>query len=134
MPSNIIKSFADKTGKSESEVEKLWDKAKEIADESNHKEDYDYIVGILKKMLKLNEDKMRFRDLLENFNDDVSKEISLELKNRVNKNAVYFFDERLIADEAKNTFKMKTKRMGEILVGYEQARGSKIYKYNFTYL
>jgi hypothetical protein len=55
MPSNIIKSFADKTGKTEKEVELLWDKAKEIAKEAGHEEDYDYIVGILKRMLKINE-------------------------------------------------------------------------------
>lgn len=55
MPSNIVKSFAKKSNKSEQEVEELWDKAKSIAAESGHKEDYDYIVGILKKMLKINE-------------------------------------------------------------------------------
>jgi len=31
MPASIIQSFAKKSGKSEKEVEKLWDKAKEIA-------------------------------------------------------------------------------------------------------
>lgn len=61
MPANIIKSFAEKSGKSEKEVEELWDKAKEIAKDSNHEEEYDYIVGILKKMLKINE---TFRDFL----------------------------------------------------------------------
>jgi len=50
-----VKSFADKTGKSEAEVEKLWDKAKKIAKESGREEDYAYITGILKKMLGLNE-------------------------------------------------------------------------------
>lgn len=30
MPANIIKSFSDKSGKSEQEVERLWDKAKKI--------------------------------------------------------------------------------------------------------
>jgi hypothetical protein len=55
MPANIVKSFADKTGKSEAEVEKLWNKAKEIAADNGHKEDYEYITGILKKMLSINE-------------------------------------------------------------------------------
>jgi hypothetical protein len=61
MPSNIVKSFAKKTNKSEQEVEKLWNKSKQIAVDSGHKEDYEYIVGILKKMLKINES---FRDYL----------------------------------------------------------------------
>lgn len=55
MPANIVKSFAEQTGKSEAEVEKLWKEAKKIAADNGHKEEYDYIVGILKKMLKLNE-------------------------------------------------------------------------------
>ena len=63
MPANIVKSFADKTGKSIAEVEKLWNDAKEIASKNGHNEDYDYIVGILKKMLKLNEAKS-FKDFL----------------------------------------------------------------------
>jgi len=68
MPSNIVKSFAKKTGKSVAKVEKLWDKAKAIGAKEGHKEDYDYIVGILKKMLKLNEDSgiKRFKDFLNN--------------------------------------------------------------------
>lgn len=63
MPANIVKSFAEKTGKSVQEVEKLWDKAKELAADGGHKEDYNYIVGILKKMLKLNETDT-FKDFL----------------------------------------------------------------------
>jgi hypothetical protein len=55
MPNNIINSFAEKSGKSKEEVEQLWDKAKEIAAKENKAEDYAYITGILKKMLKLNE-------------------------------------------------------------------------------
>ncbi len=52
---SLVKSFAEKSGKSEAEVEKLWDEAKKSAEEQGHKEDYDYIVSILKNMLKLNE-------------------------------------------------------------------------------
>lgn len=55
MPANIIKSFSDKTGKPESEVESLWNKAKEIAKEQGKEENFSYITGILKKMLKMNE-------------------------------------------------------------------------------
>lgn len=52
---SLVKSFADKSGKSEAEVEKLWNESKKSAEEQDHKEDYDYIVSILKNMLKLNE-------------------------------------------------------------------------------
>jgi len=56
MPASIVKSFAAKAGKSVPEVESLWQKAKESAAKGGHSEDYPYIVGILKKMLGLNED------------------------------------------------------------------------------
>jgi hypothetical protein len=60
MPSNIVKSFAQKTGKSEAEVEKLWNKAKEQADKKDDLEkDSDsywaYVTGILKNMLSIKE-------------------------------------------------------------------------------
>jgi len=48
-----LSSFAKQSGKSLSDVEKLWDKAKEIASDSGRKEDYAYITGVLKNMLKL---------------------------------------------------------------------------------
>ncbi len=57
MPSNIVTSFADKTGKSVEEVEKLWNKAKELVKEKGIPEDsdsfYKVLVGILKNMLKI---------------------------------------------------------------------------------
>lgn len=53
MPNNIINSFSNKTGKSVKEVEKLWDKAKKIASDNNEEDDYQYITGILKNMLSL---------------------------------------------------------------------------------
>lgn len=46
----LIKSFAEKSGKSEAEVEKLWEKMKE-----EYGEDYKAIVGSLKKALNINE-------------------------------------------------------------------------------
>lgn len=54
MPSNIVKSFADKTGKSVKEVEKLWGEAKKIALENNKETDpkfYGTVVAILKNKL-----------------------------------------------------------------------------------
>jgi hypothetical protein len=55
MPNAVINSFAEKTGKSVAEVDKLWNKAKEIAKEAGEGENYAYITGIVKKMLGLNE-------------------------------------------------------------------------------
>lgn len=69
MPASIVTSFAEKTGKSVQEVEKLWDKAKEIAKEEGEPENYAYITGILKKMLKINES-LTFRELIEELNTD----------------------------------------------------------------
>jgi hypothetical protein len=53
MPNNIINSFSNKTGKTVKEVEKLWDKAKKIASDNNEQDNYQYITGILKNMLSL---------------------------------------------------------------------------------
>ena len=53
MPSNTIKSFAKKANKTVAEVEKLWKKAKKLAEKEGQKNNYAYITGILKKMLKL---------------------------------------------------------------------------------
>lgn len=50
MPLQMIKNFSIKSGKSEAEVEKLWDKLK-----IEYKNDYPKIVGTLKKILNINE-------------------------------------------------------------------------------
>jgi len=55
MPIDVIKSFSKKTGKSVNELEKLWKKAKAIAKEEGHEEEYDYIMGIFKKMIGIKE-------------------------------------------------------------------------------
>ena len=62
MPSPYVKKLASETGKSVDEIEKLWDKAKEItADTFGKSEDdfgtkeYKYTVGIIKNMLGVNE-------------------------------------------------------------------------------
>jgi hypothetical protein len=51
MPAGLVKSFAKKSGKSVSTVDRLWGKAKGIAAKAGRKGNYGYIVGILKKML-----------------------------------------------------------------------------------
>lgn len=61
MPNNIIKSFAEKSGKSEKEVERLWNRASDIVatDYDLKKDDdkyYELVVGILKKMLGFKEE------------------------------------------------------------------------------
>lgn len=62
MPNNIVKSFADKTNKSSEEVEKKWDKAKDIVKkeypdvEEDSEDFYKIVVGVLKKMLGISEE------------------------------------------------------------------------------
>ena len=57
MPPPLVKSFADKSGKSEAEVEKLWETAKSQTKEQHPDVSegsdrfYKITVGILKKML-----------------------------------------------------------------------------------
>ena len=53
MPNAIIKSFAKKTKLSTQKIESLWNRAKSIAKKEGKEEEYDYIVGILKKSLKM---------------------------------------------------------------------------------
>lgn len=50
MPNNIIKSFSKKSNKSEQEIENLWDELK-----SKYGDDYQRIVGTMKKILHINE-------------------------------------------------------------------------------
>lgn len=62
MPSPYVKKLAQDTGKSVAEIEKLWDKAKEITSDTFGKaeadfssKEYKYTVGIIKNMLGVNE-------------------------------------------------------------------------------
>lgn len=59
MPSNIVKSFAVKSGMSEYEVEQKWEEAKTAVKKkiSEHDEKfYPNVVAVLKKMIHINED------------------------------------------------------------------------------
>ena len=90
---DLVKSFAEKSGKSVAEVEKLWKEAKTKAKEEGHDEEYDYIVGIIKKMLSLNESVIDwlqtaidgYVDLLDTgytkYNKDINKAITYANKN-----------------------------------------------------
>lgn len=58
-PAGVIHSFALQTGKSDDEVEKLWNKAKEIVSKEYNKSEedpsyYASVTGLLKKMLGIN--------------------------------------------------------------------------------
>jgi hypothetical protein len=56
MPSQLIKSMAEKSGKSEAEIEDLWNDATEKAGlkfDNGTDQFYAYAVGILKRMLGL---------------------------------------------------------------------------------
>jgi alpha-L-fucosidase len=53
MPSNVLASLAKQAGVSLDKAEEYWDRAKEQAAKQGHKDDYAYIVGIVKKMLGL---------------------------------------------------------------------------------
>lgn len=79
MPNNLIKSYAEKSGKPESEVEKMWDEVKKSVFSSDNYEDltderkYAIVNGIVKKNLGLNEEETsllnRFRSLLKEKGD-----------------------------------------------------------------
>ena len=58
MPNNIVSSFAKKSGKSEAEVEAMWDEHKKELEKKGHSGEalYKQIVHILKKRLHLDEE------------------------------------------------------------------------------
>jgi DNA-directed RNA polymerase subunit H (RpoH/RPB5) len=70
MPTPQIKSFAQKAGKSVSKVERLWDRAVELAKDNGWKESddkfYAYVTGILKKMLSIKENLVEELEILLN--------------------------------------------------------------------
>jgi hypothetical protein len=72
MPARIVSSFADRTKKPIKDVERLWDKAKELATKQGHTKDYAYITGILKRMLKLESSTFRDKILDEELNEYIS--------------------------------------------------------------
>ena len=60
MPNQIIKSFSKKSGKTETEVEKIWTDLK-----TEYGDNYEKITGALKKILKINENKFTtFREFM----------------------------------------------------------------------
>lgn len=65
MPSGFVRKLSKETGKSVREIEKLWDRAREIASEEFGKnpdafgsKEYAYMNGIVKNMLGLDEERI----------------------------------------------------------------------------
>lgn len=59
MPTPQLKTFAQQSGKTVAEVEKLWQKAKKIADEMGEGGNYAYVTGVLQSILGLDEQSVR---------------------------------------------------------------------------
>lgn len=98
MPSTMIKNFSKKSGKSEEEVEKTWDKLKK-----EYPDNYEVIVGTLKKILKINEN---FREYLRE-NTSFINSIKKKYKDEFSKINIYEFEDKisidLIVAKEKNT-------------------------------
>lgn len=91
MPAAIIKNFSKKSGKSEKEVEDLWKKAKSLAAKGGRKDDFAYITGILKKMLKIEEYLKLKGFLLEKMSgNDIKKKNVIT----IDKNVIYIRDHK----------------------------------------
>ena len=67
MPNAILKSFSKKSGKSIKELEKMWDALDSAFDPKKHDDKYAFIVGVMKKNLKLDENSSFDRMLIEMF-------------------------------------------------------------------
>lgn len=90
MPSTMIKNFSSKSGKSEQEVEKIWDDLKK-----EYGEDYPRIVGTLKKILHINE--MTFKQYL-NENSSFITKLREKYKDSFSKINIYEFDDKISID------------------------------------
>ena len=89
MPNAVIQSFAKKSGKSEEEIEKIWD---ELKDQYN--DNYEAIVGTLKKILKINES---FRNWLQE-NTSFIKELKEKYKNSFKTINIYEYNNKISID------------------------------------
>jgi len=89
MPNNIVKSFAKKTGKSETEVETLWDRAVDIVNdeykdiEKESDKFYQITTGILKNMLSLEGLEVEPNPILEDYMDLIKGALNNK-KERIN--------------------------------------------------
>ena len=90
MPSTIIKNFSKKSGKSEEEVENIWNNLKK-----EYPDNYERIVGALKKILDINE--KTFREYLKE-NTSFINNIKSKYKNKFSKINIYEFDNKISID------------------------------------
>ena len=91
MPNTMIKNFSNKSGKSEEEVEKIWNGLKK-----EYPHDYQRIVGTLKKILKITESSNVFREYLREASGLSS--IKIKYKNEFSKLNIYEFDDKISID------------------------------------
>lgn len=108
MPNTMIQNFSKKSGKSVQEVEKIWNELKK-----EYPNNYERIVGLLKKILKINEN---FREYLRE-NTTFINSIKKKYQSDFSKINIYEFDNKisidLIVAKEKNTG-AGTKLMQEI--------------------
>ena len=90
MPSTMIKNFSKKSGKTEQEVENIWAELKK-----EYPDNYERIVGTLKKILNINEKTLR-EYLRENTNFISS--IKKKYKEEFSKINVYEFEDKISID------------------------------------
>jgi hypothetical protein len=57
MPNNYLKKLAKDKSRNIVELEKDWERAKELAKEQGHEDDFGYITAIFKKVAKIEESK-----------------------------------------------------------------------------
>jgi hypothetical protein len=100
MPSTMIKNFSKKSGKSEQEVENIWNELKK-----EYPNNYEAIVGTLKKILNINEN-LSFREYLRENTNFISS-IKKKYKEDFSKINIYEFEDKisidLIITKEKNT-------------------------------
>ena len=65
MPAPSLMSMAKDAGIPMKRAEELWDKAKKSAEDQGRKEDWKYIMGIWKKMAKVESQEITINDLVE---------------------------------------------------------------------
>jgi hypothetical protein len=53
LPAPVLQGLAKQAGITLAKAEEYWDKAKKLAKDQGHEDDYAYIVGIVKKMMGL---------------------------------------------------------------------------------
>lgn len=90
MLNTMIQSFSKKSGKSVQEVEKIWDELKKA-----YPDNYEIIVGTLKKILKINEN--NFRDYLRE-NTSFINYTKKKYKDDFSKINIYEFDNKISID------------------------------------